>query len=432
MLSLCQMPTPLDAALSHILLTSNEDELPGKKGGEGFISSAYSGEAEEDLPKRWMMERAAKEVGWPARAVTDAVRMSPLKGSNWDWDGLMEVLGRKLVGLTVEDGAIAAAADLEERDTSRAEEREAVMAVYPSATWDQATFTLSIPISGDNSESDQQVILNFIYPPNHPYPALQCDRAPPIYFTAAPSSSISHVPPYVRFHILSSILSDLYGISMDSQLKEIMDSGGQVVFACIEMAEALWRELVVDDVDGERYPNVGEVMKHLLPPAEVGTVEKKGNKAEKKSGQRGGRGARDVRIDPRSNEQVLKDYHEGRTDQRKFKEMMDQRMSLPAWNSREDIVRLVDKNRVVIVVGETGCGKTTQRTSKRFTPYLTGCLIPFLRSTPVHSRQSHNISTWCTNKHPHHSTSTCLGSGSRVARILRTLERWQRRIRDQR
>ncbi|KAF4342708.1 DNA RNA helicase (DEAD H box family II) [Fusarium beomiforme] len=45
---------------------------------------------------------------------------------------------------------------------------------------------------------------------------------------------------------------------------------------------------------------------------------------------------------------------------RKFQMMLQSRMQLPMWNFREQVLNAVDENQVVIVCGETGCGKSTQ------------------------------------------------------------------------
>ncbi|KAM5376829.1 hypothetical protein ACJZ2D_005316 [Fusarium nematophilum] len=45
---------------------------------------------------------------------------------------------------------------------------------------------------------------------------------------------------------------------------------------------------------------------------------------------------------------------------RKFQTMLQSRMQLPMWNFREKVLSTVDENQVVIVCGETGCGKSTQ------------------------------------------------------------------------
>ncbi|KAF5004351.1 hypothetical protein FDECE_9155 [Fusarium decemcellulare] len=45
---------------------------------------------------------------------------------------------------------------------------------------------------------------------------------------------------------------------------------------------------------------------------------------------------------------------------RKFQTMLQSRMQLPMWNFRQQVLNTVDENQVVIVCGETGCGKSTQ------------------------------------------------------------------------
>lgn len=41
-------------------------------------------------------------------------------------------------------------------------------------------------------------------------------------------------------------------------------------------------------------------------------------------------------------------------------ETQEYRRRLPAWSLREEIVRTVRGSQVVVISGETGCGKTTQ------------------------------------------------------------------------
>ncbi|KAI1811389.1 helicase associated domain-containing protein [Poronia punctata] len=44
----------------------------------------------------------------------------------------------------------------------------------------------------------------------------------------------------------------------------------------------------------------------------------------------------------------------------RFQAMLSSRMQLPMWQFREQVLRTVEKEQVVIVCGETGCGKSTQ------------------------------------------------------------------------
>ena len=45
---------------------------------------------------------------------------------------------------------------------------------------------------------------------------------------------------------------------------------------------------------------------------------------------------------------------------RDYQTMMRSRQSLPAWDAVDDILDLLRDNQVIVVVGETGCGKSTQ------------------------------------------------------------------------
>ncbi|KAH6899625.1 P-loop containing nucleoside triphosphate hydrolase protein [Thelonectria olida] len=44
----------------------------------------------------------------------------------------------------------------------------------------------------------------------------------------------------------------------------------------------------------------------------------------------------------------------------KYQKMLQSRMQLPMWHFKQQVLRAVDDNQVVIVCGETGCGKSTQ------------------------------------------------------------------------
>lgn len=46
--------------------------------------------------------------------------------------------------------------------------------------------------------------------------------------------------------------------------------------------------------------------------------------------------------------------------QQAYQSIQEQTKSLPIAKHKSDILRRIDKHRVVIVSGDTGCGKTTQ------------------------------------------------------------------------
>jgi pre-mRNA-splicing factor ATP-dependent RNA helicase DHX38/PRP16 len=73
--------------------------------------------------------------------------------------------------------------------------------------------------------------------------------------------------------------------------------------------------------------------------------------------------------------------NEAASDFSRDKTIAQQRKSLPVYDVREEMMQLVRENQVVVVVGETGSGKTTQMTQylheEGFTQYgMVGCTQP--------------------------------------------------------
>ncbi|XP_067138666.1 ATP-dependent DNA/RNA helicase DHX36-like [Centruroides vittatus] len=61
-------------------------------------------------------------------------------------------------------------------------------------------------------------------------------------------------------------------------------------------------------------------------------------------------------------DEQYKDKLESKMNDEVYKEMLKFRKKLPAYSMREDILDLIESNQVVVITGETGCGKTTQVT----------------------------------------------------------------------
>lgn len=56
----------------------------------------------------------------------------------------------------------------------------------------------------------------------------------------------------------------------------------------------------------------------------------------------------------------LYDEFELTTKTEKYQKMFEFRQKLPSFQHREEIVNSVKRNKVVLIAGNTGCGKTTQ------------------------------------------------------------------------
>ena len=64
-------------------------------------------------------------------------------------------------------------------------------------------------------------------------------------------------------------------------------------------------------------------------------------------------------IKPSSSEKQINKFT-GKEYTEAYYKLLEKRKSLPVWSSKNKILDLVEKNRIVIIQGETGSGKTTQ------------------------------------------------------------------------
>ena len=325
---------PLEAGIEYLLLHVPEADLPARflpenNSSQGFISSAHAGA--EDILQRWAEERATREAGYPRLAAKAA-------SENVDgrWDLILELLSARLTGFGPPN--LSMDVDIGIRDMSRQEELEAVQAVYPDATFNNKTGVLSIPLP------TAPAFLNIIYSSDHPYP--EGERVPPLYVTS------STMAPYIRLHLIAELVKQIAP-------QGLREAGDMICFTAVDLLDRVWQQ-----IEESGPPDMAEVIKNLIPPPKL-----PGAPADEPlvSGKRPRKPKRSKVMDTRSDEQILREFNEVKEGP-KYRSMLAQRQKLPAWASQGEIVNLIGRSRVVVVVGETGCGKTTQRAS--FTPTL--------------------------------------------------------------
>ena len=298
--------------------------LPENNSSKAFISSAHAGA--EDILQRWAEERATREAGYPRLPVKAASEQ--VDGS---WDLILEVLASQLTGFDPPN--LSMDVDIETRDMSRQEELEAVQAVYPDATFNDKTGVLSIPLP------TVPAFLNVIYSPDHPYP--EGARVPPLYVTS------STMAPYVRLYLISELVKQIAP-------EGTREAGDSICFTTVDLLDQIWQQ-----IEESGPPDMAEVIKNLMPPPKASAVPAEGPLVSEKGPPKPKR----FRVmDTRSDEQILKEFNAVKEGP-KYKSMLAQRQKLPAWASQEEIVKVIGRSRVVVIVGETGCGKTTQRAS---------------------------------------------------------------------
>ncbi|KAG6849981.1 hypothetical protein H0H93_002983 [Arthromyces matolae] len=317
--------SPLEACIEYLVLSLPECDLPQRflpsiNSSAAFITSAHSGA--DDLKKRWVEDKAIKEAGWPAHAVkayTNAMQ-PPLS-----WDVMLVALGKKLIGddwlQTLEHDMVPFDIDSDEVEAlgaSTSQEGEIVMPLF------SAPIQVHILMSSEKS---------------YPRPNFS-----PIYITS------NSAPAYIRLHLLSCLLMAL-------QSQTFLEPGEGFCMAIMRILEAEWA-----NIEDHGPPEMSSVFAKLLPPAQPD--DDYGLKATVNASlvyqpSKGGRRT-SLRQDRRSDQQIRAEF-EDVCQQHKYLEMLAVRQKLPAFAAKAEFLKQLENSRVMIVVGETGCGKTTQR-----------------------------------------------------------------------
>ncbi len=119
-------------------------------------------------------------------------------------------------------------------------------------------------------------------------------------------------------------------------------------------------------------------------------------------------------------DQKLFEEFQLRTTNEAFQKILESRAKLPAWSQKDVILKAIEENQVVVVCGETGCGKTTQ-------------IGQFLLDQAIESRNGSTFRAICTqprrlaaisvaNRVAEERCEACGGSSSSVGYQIR-LER---------
>ncbi|TFK41870.1 P-loop containing nucleoside triphosphate hydrolase protein [Crucibulum laeve] len=312
--------SPLEASIEYLVLHVPECDLPARflpssNSSNPFITSAHSGTT--NLKKRWVEDKAVKEAGWPAHVVKEYVSDTKLLES---WDLLIVTLGRKLIGSekTVETDVTSDPYEV------NIEEFEAL---------------------GATIEEDGHLVMPLFSAPIFLHILLSIDTQfprpgyVPVYITS------DSVPAYVRLHLLSRLLTAM-------QSGKFIESGEGFCMAIMRVVEGEWA-LIEDNGP----PDISAVLEHIMPRKQTSIVDDMDQPEVSSAANSQRRGP--YRRDNRTGAQIKEDLEKVRQKET-FASLLASRQKLPAFTAKDEFLKKLSTNRVVIVVGETGCGKTTQ------------------------------------------------------------------------
>jgi ATP-dependent RNA helicase DHX57 len=336
--NLLSTQSPLQACIEYLILHVPECDLPkqflpSNNSSNPFITSAHSGE--DDLKRRWIEDKAVKEAGWPLQAVKECT-VAPEVLRNWDL--LMVKLGRKLAVL--EDGDLDP--DNDHPPYSIESDEYEALGAHLAEPGHLVVPLFSAPIEIHILFSDSK---------RFPRPGYL-----PIYITSTTA------PPYVRLHLLSRLL-------LGMQSSPHLEVGEGFCMAVMRIVEEAWAE-----IEDNGPPDIALVLKNIIrrPPRPTPTFDASTSNPtlapniSKTRGNHRPQTKTDTQIKQefeallqnkkvRSNlDRHLYFVESLTTSSKQYQQILEKRQKLPAFQAREDFLKKLENNRVVVVVGETG------------------------------------------------------------------------------
>ncbi|TFK86940.1 P-loop containing nucleoside triphosphate hydrolase protein [Polyporus arcularius HHB13444] len=323
--SLLSRLPPLQACIESLILQVPECDLPQRflptnNSSNAFVTAAHAGT--DDLKKRWVEEKAVKECGWPAHVVKECMSEPELAE---DWGKLLFALDCRLVGLDWKEASAFEASATEVIDEDEVEALEGKRGLH-------GELIIPLPVA--------PLSLHIVVSAGGTIPAAGAHS--PMYLTS-PS-----VAAYVRLDIVSKLIVAL-------RSGTLCDPDESVIMAMIRLIEEEW--VAIQD-NGP--PSISDVLQYLLPNTEASLTQ--GPNSARTSAAPSGSSKRRNRTPRRDDrtDAVVKDEFEELTRRKEYATMLETRKKLPAFTSKDQFLKILKSNRCAIVVGETGCGKTTQ------------------------------------------------------------------------
>lgn len=358
----------LEACLEYLNVFCPEEDLPKAFApsikADSFVTSSACAGQEDDLAMRWVEDRMVKLAGYPRPAVTRALRSIthlPLQEREGVLaDLLLHTLSESGTGSAVDD-----VHDQRRKGEARLDERMTLEAVLGedriksipasekplSGMGVEATELYDVVIVGNGED----IRLRICPGARSIYPRAGDATAIPTFFVAS-----STLPAYLRLALTKRLARCLLGLEDGyDDWRELIEAGqGGVLLAMVEELESCWQGITDDP------PELAVVMKGVTIQPEASS-KANGNGKQFEDSRITTRTMKSTGPPPKltrntAEDKALQEAQIRLWQSSNYKSMAAMRASLPAMASKDAILSLLEKNRLVIIAGETGCGKTTQ------------------------------------------------------------------------
>ena len=358
---------PRDAALEWLQLSVPEVDMPAsltrRKPLDSIARVATS--ADPDALKRsWATDRLERASSFPREAIERAMQQS------LDDEGLaLDLLVRRLLGWATvgEDGVwsemalVTAALDDGPVDEATMDAREdelmALEGIFADrfARVDDVPDAFEITVAPDDDRND--AVLHVRFHSSSRYPS----ASPPSQCAAMPTCFVrsTTLPPYICLH-LTALLHE--HMRSDALADVVLGGSGGVVSELVEHVATIWRGAV------DHPPDPSTVTAHLhRRTGDAGPLVNGTSTSSARPKPRAPFVPRPLRNDASVNKGLASQLRSSMSAPA-YHAMLEVRRKLPAWAMRDELIALIASNRVCIVSGETGSGKTTQGAHRPLQP----------------------------------------------------------------
>lgn len=331
--------SPLEAAIEWLLLHLPEDDLPLRYRTSSSSADFVVGASKKGgLVRGWLADKMVKQAGFPRKGVESVLEKDVTEGE------ALEIISRRLCGWFGEDegwgdGAVVPWSGDEQAESDRALAREEEeMAIEAVMGERHSRDEGAIAIEVEDYANGDKITLKVFFDPASPYPSPQYPTRPPAFYLESAT-----VPSYMRLYLHASLLRQFRDTER-GDLRSILESGqGGAVLSMVEYLEQALPEVIANP------PDVGAVTEHLIPKPEV--VERSQDQARRKIVKRSQGPGKRKTVTQRDHDEAVQTQKRMREDSG-WTAMLRDREKLPAWKEKDAIVEALEKNRVLVVVGE--------------------------------------------------------------------------------
>ncbi|KAF9982153.1 hypothetical protein BGZ65_003180 [Modicella reniformis] len=351
------------SALDWLCLHVPEDDLPAS-----FLQSNYNptittiSHTSASLGREYAIKRLST-IGFTSSTCGQIYDMV-----GGDEDKAMEELFKRLAfpkGYIPEDMIQDASMEpesLEQLQELRGDEMLALESIYESRfkKEDDSCAKLMLETTLHKTKDAPKIELEIRIPTSSTYPFNQ----PPLFIINEPD-----LPSYLRLSIIQKTMQYAYQAVA-------LAMGGPIIYDVVEWIQDNLKDILNNPpslvqltegliaVDLSQEPEsqeslAGQIVQSDGEPLLVKATKSNLNLGRPSAPKESKKGTRRLDIKPNS-AAILKEYENLKATNVSFQALQMGRQKLPAWGYKDRLVQAIKDNAVVIVCGETGCGKTTQ------------------------------------------------------------------------